>query len=69
MASNSVRHEILVGVEHLGNSTVIFKEVPAEVCASCGEHYLSDNVSARLIELAEAAVASGAEIEIRRFAA
>lgn len=48
---------------------VIFKDVPAEICENCGEFYLSDEVTGHLLEAAENAIASGAEVEIRRYAA
>lgn len=51
------------------NCTVVFKEVPAEVCDNCGEHYLSEKVTGELLARAEAAACSGAELEILRFAA
>ena len=52
-----------------GGSTIIFKNVPAQVCENCGEYYLSESVSEQLLTRAEAAVQSGAELEILRFAA
>jgi YgiT-type zinc finger domain-containing protein len=52
-----------------GESTIIFKNVPAEVCTNCGEYYLSESVTDQLLTKAEAAVQSGAELEILRFAA
>lgn len=48
---------------------VVFKRVPAEVCENCGEYYLSDEVTEELLKRAEEAIASGAEVEIRRYAA
>lgn len=42
--------------------------MPAEVCDNCGECYLSDDVTGELLERAEEAIASGAEVEIRRYA-
>jgi hypothetical protein len=39
------------------------------VCESCGEYYLSSEVAAQVLEKAESAVKSGAEVEILRFAA
>jgi len=54
---------------HRGDTTVIFKSVPAEVCGNCGERYLSDNVTGQLLQRAEEAVKKGAEVEILRFAA
>ncbi|MGA2329615.1 MAG: type II toxin-antitoxin system MqsA family antitoxin [Bryobacteraceae bacterium] len=52
-----------------GATTVILKGVPADVCQNCGEYYLSDEVTGQVLERAEAAVRSGAEVEILRFAA
>ena len=52
-----------------GDSTIIFKLVPAEVCENCGEYYLSEAVTEQLLTRAERAVANGAEVEILRFAA
>lgn len=52
-----------------GETTVVIKNVPAEICDNCGEYYLSEEITRRVLALAEAAVAQGAEIEVLRFAA
>jgi YgiT-type zinc finger domain-containing protein len=52
-----------------GETTIVFKEVPAEVCQNCGEFYLSEAVTEKLLSRAEAAVKNGAELEILRYAA
>jgi hypothetical protein len=52
-----------------GETTVILKGVPAEICENCGKYYLSDDMTGQVLERAEAAVKSGAEVEILRFAA
>jgi YgiT-type zinc finger domain-containing protein len=52
-----------------GESTIIFKQVPAEVCSNCGEYYLSQDITEQLLSRAEEAVKNGAEVEILRFAA
>lgn len=52
-----------------GETTVIFKGVPADVCNNCGEFYVSESVTEQLLNRAEAAVKNGAEVEILRFAA
>lgn len=52
-----------------GETTVIFKKVPADVCENCGEYYLSQEVAQQLMQRAEESVKSGAEVEILRFAA
>lgn len=52
-----------------GGCTVIFKDVPADVCENCGEYYLSDSVTRELLRRAEVAVQNGAEVEILGYAA
>ncbi|NBC33272.1 MAG: YgiT-type zinc finger protein [Alphaproteobacteria bacterium] len=52
-----------------GESTVVLKNVPADICSDCGEYYLSEDMSRRVMERAEAAVRNGVEVEIVRFAA
>jgi YgiT-type zinc finger domain-containing protein len=52
-----------------GQTTVIIKDVPAEICGNCGEDYLSEAITRRVMALAEEAVKKGAEVEILRFAA
>ncbi len=49
--------------------TVIFKQVPADVCDNCGEYYLSQTVTDQLLDLANQAVHNGAEVQIMRYAA
>ena len=52
-----------------GDTTVIVKSVPAEVCENCGEYYLSEETAGKVLAAAERAVHTGAEVEILRFAA
>ena len=52
-----------------GDSTVIIKGVPAEVCDNCGEYYLSEEITRQVLAKAEGAVANGAEVGVLRFAA
>jgi hypothetical protein len=52
-----------------GETTVVIKAVPAEICDACGEYYLSEAITRVVMDLAEAAVERGAEVEILRFAA
>jgi YgiT-type zinc finger domain-containing protein len=44
-----------------GETTVILKQAPADICDNCGEYYLSSEVTAQILERAESAVKSGAE--------
>ena len=50
-------------------TTVILKGVPAEICDSCGEYYLSEQIASNVLERAEFAVGKGVEVEILQFAA
>lgn len=52
-----------------GETTVVLEGVPAEVCDSCGEYYLSEEVTGLALAKAKEAVRHGAEVEILRFAA
>ena len=51
------------------NTTIVFKEVPADVCENCGEYYLSETITEKLLKRAEESVKKGAEVEILKFAA
>lgn len=50
-------------------STIIFKNVPADVCENCGEYYLGENITDQLLKSAEEAVKKGAEVEILKYKA
>ena len=50
-------------------TTVILKGVPAEICDSCGEYYLSEQIASNVLERAEIAVGKGVEVKILQFAA
>lgn len=52
-----------------GPTTVVIKDVPAEVCENCGEYYLSEVVTQRIEQLAEQSVQHGAVFEVLRYAA
>lgn len=52
-----------------GPTTVIIKDVPADICGNCGEYYLSEETSRKVMDMAEVAVRDKAEIEVLRFAA
>ncbi len=51
-------------------ASVIIKNVPADICDTCcGEYYLSEAITERILSRAEEEIAKGVEIEILRFAA
>ncbi len=49
--------------------TLLIKDVPARICDNCGEYYLSEAVTARVMQQAETSVGKNVEVEILRFAA
>lgn len=51
------------------DSTIIFKDVPADVCENCGEYYLNEKVTNKILSRAEEAIKNGSEVEILRYAA
>ena len=51
------------------NITVVFKDVPAQVCANCGEEYIDALVTQQLLSSAEDAEKSGVEVDVRHFKA
>ena len=50
-------------------STIILKNVPADICENCGEYYLTESITGKVLEKAEEAIKHGAEVEILKFAA
>jgi len=70
ICKNGETHSGLVTVSlQRGYTSIIIKKVPAEVCGNCGEYYLSEAITDRILTQAEDAVRKGAEVEIMRFAA
>ena len=52
-----------------GDTTVLIKVTPAEICQNCGEYYLSEEVARKVYGDADAAVQRQAEVEILHYAA
>jgi YgiT-type zinc finger domain-containing protein len=52
-----------------GDTVVVVKKVPGDICSQCGEYYLEDSVVARLEEILDSAASRGAEVEIVKYAA
>jgi YgiT-type zinc finger domain-containing protein len=50
-------------------TTIVIKDVPAQICDNCGEYYLSEAMTEQVLSMAEGAVRNGAEVEILRWAA
>ena len=54
-----------VTVERNG-AILFFKDVPALVCANCGEAYFTSEISRKLYGLAQDAIEKGTELEVIR---
>ena len=51
-----------------GETTVVIKDVPADVCGNCGEYYLDETAARKVYGQAEDAVGRNTEVEILRYA-
>lgn len=49
-------------------ATLVFKDVPAEVCPNCGEDYVDESVTRALLKSAEDMASSGTQVDIRTYA-
>ena len=50
-----------------GSSTIVFKEVPAQICDNCGEKYIDESTTKELLSKARNIVKNGVEIDIRKY--
>lgn len=50
-------------------TTVVFKNVPAEVCQTCGEAYLDATTTNHLLHIVEEAARTGVQVDVRSYAA
>lgn len=48
--------------------TLVFKSVPARVCDNCGEEYVDEDTTSRLLEAFNDAANSGVLVDVREFA-
>ena len=48
-----------------GQAVLVFRNVPAQVCVNCGEAYVSEKVTAQLLEEAEKAVQARVQVDVR----
>jgi len=51
-----------------GQAVLVFRNVPAQVCTNCGEAYVSEEVTAQLLEEAEEAVQARVQVDVRELA-
>lgn len=50
-------------------ATVVFRNVPAQVCDTCGEQYVDEKTTAHLLAQANSAADAGVQVEVRAYAA
>jgi YgiT-type zinc finger domain-containing protein len=50
-------------------TTLVIKNVPADVCANCGEEYVNAETTELLLKTAEEAVRSGVQVSVRDYVA
>ena len=50
-------------------TTIVFKNVPAEVCQTCGEAYLDAATTKHLLQIVEEAARMGVQVDVRSYAA
>lgn len=50
-----------------GSTVIIIRDVPGEVCDTCGEVYHSEEVTSILLKQAEEAYHAGIDIEVRHY--
>lgn len=50
-------------------TTIVFKNVPAEVCDTCGEAYLDAAITRQLLHVVEEAARLGVQVDVRSYIA
>ena len=49
--------------------TLVLKGVPAQVCDNCGEEYVDEETTDRILALAEEAAEAGVQVDVREYVA
>lgn len=49
--------------------TLVIKGVPAQVCGNCGEEYVDEETTDRLLRAAEEAAQAGVQVDVREYVA
>ena len=50
-------------------TTIVIRDVPAQICTTCGEEYVDAVTGKRLSQIAEMAVNEGVQVDVRRYKA
>jgi YgiT-type zinc finger domain-containing protein len=49
------------------NTTIVIRDVPAEVCTTCGEEYVSKEIMGELLRIAREAARAGVQVDVRTY--
>ena len=60
--------EVTVTLDRKG-AAIVFRNVPAQVCDTCGERYVDEKTTTRLLAEANKAADAGVQVEVRAYAA
>ena len=52
-----------------GETTMVIREVPAQICTTCGEEYVDAATGKRLSQIADKALSEGLQVEVRPYKA
>jgi hypothetical protein len=52
-----------------GQTTLVTDDVPANMCENCGEYYLTEGMTEKVMAMAKETVQNNVEVEVLRFAA
>ena len=50
-------------------TTIVVKDVPAQVCKNCGEEFVEEAITKRLLHAAEGAAQAGVQVDVREYLA
>ena len=52
-----------------GQTTLVTDDVPASMCENCGEYYLTEGMTEKVMAMAKETVQNKVEVEVLQFAA
>lgn len=52
-----------------GDTTLVVKDVPAQICDTCGERFFDAGITQELLALAREATAAGVVVDVRHYTA
>ncbi len=67
--NGETNRNVTVATLKSGRATVVFQDVPAQVCQNCGEAYLAEATTSQLLKLAKSAAHAGVHVEVREYLA